>query len=126
MDYVPVQLGYWNCQDSAPSAVIARSGEGADVNFTAVTETTKETSLYGGQSHCPTCRCFKSSLMDLSKFAVDPTFPRFGLCYRANCYKSDYLQVCEQGYLRSAVCCKANSHLLCVCVSTRVGVCLSV
>ena len=38
MDFAPVQLGYWNCQDSAPAAVVARSGEGATVNFTAVSE----------------------------------------------------------------------------------------
>jgi hypothetical protein len=96
MDYAPVQLGYWNCQDSAPSSAAhlasESSGSGA-INYTRIVEQSKESRLYGGQSHCPNCRCFISSLMDVSKFALNPTFPRYGLCYRANCYKADYLQI---------------------------------
>lgn len=96
MDFAPVQLGYWNCQDAAPSAAslnaLAESA-GAPINYTRIVEQSKETKLFGGQSHCPNCRCFTSSLMDLSKFSLNPKFPRYGLCYRANCYKADYLQV---------------------------------
>ena len=39
------------------------------------------------------CRCFISSLLSITSFNFNPTFPTLGLCYRMNCYKPDYLQV---------------------------------
>lgn len=49
------------------------------------------------------CRCFVSSLMDISKFSVNPSFPRFGLCYRANCYRPNYLQFAIRSQFTNAV-----------------------
>ena len=96
MDAVPVMLGYWNCQDDAPSpATLLAQRSMVPTNYTQVMPTTKEAGLFGGQSHCPDCRCFTSSLQELSRLAFNPAFPKYGMCYRANCYKADYLQVTD-------------------------------
>ena len=31
--------------------------------------------------------------MEVTLGGFNPTFPTYGLCYRSNCYRSDYLQV---------------------------------
>jgi len=48
--------------------------------------------LFGGQEQCKDCRCFTSSLLEFSK-GVNPLQTRYGLCYRSNCYREDYLQI---------------------------------
>jgi len=99
MDYVPVRIGYWNCQNAAPSsnASTAVANEGSDVDLGSLTQGTEEKMrLFGGQAYCKNCRCFVSSLMEFSSGKVDPSFPRFGLCYRSNCFRKDYLQFAIQ------------------------------
>jgi pentapeptide MXKDX repeat protein len=95
MDYVPVRVGYWNCQDTGPTTTsLTRDGEGGDIdNATTLVSSAMDSKLFGGQSHCPSCRCLVSSLMDVTKLNINPSFPRYGLCYRTNCFRSDYLQV---------------------------------
>ena len=87
MDYAPVQLGYWNCQDSSLGVNTSRSsgdgGENATVSLDANVVT--EMALFGGQSHCPNCRCFLSSLKEVTSATFNPLFPNFGLCYRYGC-----------------------------------------
>ncbi len=97
MDFAPVPVGYWNCMYATPSdnsttssaseygalkSIVESFGKAADMNE------------FGGQARSPQSRCFVSSLMELTRVAtLNPTFPKYGLCYRANCYKKDYLQV---------------------------------
>ena len=95
MDHVPTFLSYWNCQDL--DAVVAsnttRLVEGGSEDLAEVEQQAQvEMHLFGGQSRCSECRCFVSSLVELSSGTFNPTFPSFGLCYRFNCYKQDYLQ----------------------------------
>ena len=98
MDYVPVRLGYWNCADTQGQASNAsrNSEEGVDSSLTGSlfgSDTQEEMDLFGGQAHCPECRCFRSSLIEVSSGTFDPRFPAYGLCYRSNCYREDYLQI---------------------------------
>ncbi len=112
MDFVPVRNAYWNCQDSEPSPtrVVAEGSDGGGVgvggtsaNVTVLQERATESKLFGGQSHCPNCRCFISSLLDLTKLSLDPAFPRYGLCYRSNCYTANYLQVAVRSQLTNRI-----------------------
>ena len=93
MDMAPVRTGYWNCQDQDPITITAVTEAGVVANYTAISAQSSSSNLFGGQSHCPTCRCFKSSLMDLTQLTVNTNFPQYGLCYRANCFRPDYLQI---------------------------------
>jgi len=98
LDYAPVRLGYWNCQDLRGQAGNASRGgeEGVDSSLTSGlfgSSVEDEQKLFGGQANCPECRCFRSSLIELSSGVFDPRFPAYGLCYRSNCYRPDYLQV---------------------------------
>lgn len=96
MDFVPVRIGYWNCQDSqAGNGSSLLANEAGSSGFSLADQlkgAADNMKLFGGQAQCPSCRCFVSSLMDFSSGKVNPNFPRFGLCYRANCYQEDYLQ----------------------------------
>jgi hypothetical protein len=83
MDYAPTAVGYWNCQLSA-TAVNASRASGYEGNATVrVDDTvTAEMLRFGGQSHCPSCRCFVSSLKEVMSASLNPMFPKFGLCYQ--------------------------------------------
>ena len=98
MDYAPVRLGYWNCQDLRGQAGNSSRGaeEGVDSSLTGGlfgSSVEEEQSLFGGQANCPECRCFTSSLIEITSGTFDPRFPAYGLCYRSNCYRPDYLQI---------------------------------
>jgi len=97
MDYAPVQVGYWNCQYPRPSdnATTGTATEyGGVAQAAAYFGLTADLSSFGGQARCASCRCMTSSLMELTKVgALNPSFPQYGLCYRTNCYRPDYLQV---------------------------------
>mmetsp|Transcript_24598 Transcript_24598/g.85538 ORF Transcript_24598/g.85538 Transcript_24598/m.85538 type:complete len:1188 (-) Transcript_24598:195-3758(-) len=96
MDFVPVSIGYWNCQDSKAgngSSLLERQSGGSGFSLaTTLSGASDNMKLFGGQAYCPDCRCFVSSLMDFTSGKINPNFPRFGLCYRSNCYRDDYLQ----------------------------------
>lgn len=95
MDFAPVRIGYWSCQDAKPSgnASTQLEREAGTLDMSSLTQGAEENmQLFGGQAYCPSCRCFVSSLMEFSSGNVNPDFPRFGLCYRSNCYKANYLQ----------------------------------
>ena len=99
MDYAPIRFGYWDCQNVELSplfnANVTRNndGQGGGSSLTQrIQEATGFMSMFGGQSHCKNCRCFQSSLVELTRAKVDPKFPRFGLCYRSNCYTANHLQ----------------------------------
>jgi hypothetical protein len=85
MDYVPVQVGYWSCRDSSGTANSANSTLGGEsVNLHSISSlfgSASDMSLFGGQAHCENCRCFRSSLLELTK-SINPSFPIYGLCYR--------------------------------------------
>eukprot|EP01138_Halocafeteria_seosinensis_P001181 gb/GECG01001208.1/.p1 GENE.gb/GECG01001208.1/~~gb/GECG01001208.1/.p1 ORF type:complete len:1178 (+),score=114.14 gb/GECG01001208.1/:1-3534(+) len=102
MDHVPIRVRFWNCRDQkAATNGSSRDGEeggGLDISdFTG--GILADMDRFGGQEHCKTCRCFLSSLRELTSFAFDPRFPQFGLCYRANCFRKDYLQVAVRNQL---------------------------
>lgn len=105
MDYVPVQIGYWSCLDSkAAENVTGRVNEesgGFDFN-NLIGGAEDDMKLFGGQARCPECRCFVSSLMEIVE-GVNPLFPRYGLCYRSNCYQPDYLQIAIKNQLGDTV-----------------------
>ena len=103
MDYVPVYMGYWACQDSNPISNASSSSESGSFSldsFASVFGQPSDMNLFGGQARCTDCRCFSSSLMELTR-GITPTFPIYGLCYRFNCYRSDYLQIAVRGNLGS-------------------------
>lgn len=100
MDYVPVRVGYWSCLASSPavnasSRAATESGGGAEVSDATQAAASSRTD-FGGQSYCRDCRCFTSSLFELTK-GVPPTGGPYGLCYAHNCYRSDYLQIAVKG-----------------------------
>lgn len=70
--------------------------EGQDVDYgEAFAALEQNIPAFGGQVHSSKSRCFASSLILPSEFAnINPEWPAYGLCYVANCYKKDYLQVC--------------------------------
>ena len=45
-----------------------------------------------GQCHCSTCRCMKSSLIDVTSASVMQP-QASGRCYKTNCVNANYLQV---------------------------------
>ena len=47
----------------------------------------------GGQARCKNCRCFESSLVEMSSSIPTGAMTKYGLCYRFNCYRPDYLQI---------------------------------
>ena len=55
----------------------------------------------GGQANCPECRCLRSTLVELTR--LGSSSPSFGLCYRTNCYRENYLQVGVKGALSGDV-----------------------
>ena len=97
MDYIPVPVGYWNCmfpQQGSMSNVTGSGDSGFSLSSIAGSfGKASDMSKFGGQARCPTCRCMNSSLMEMSSGNLNPTFPRYGLCYRTNCARPDYLQV---------------------------------
>lgn len=91
-----IQVRFWNCRDqkAATNGSARDEGEGGGLSLgDLVGGILPDMDKFGGQQHCANCRCFVSSLRELTSFAFDPRFPRFGLCYRANCFREDYLQV---------------------------------
>lgn len=103
MDYMPVPVGYWNCMFAVATVNKTAGGESTNVDMESLsnsfTAAANDMTQFGGQFRCPSCRCFKSSLSALSGFNVNPAFPSYGLCYRSNCARYDYLQVGLKGQL---------------------------
>lgn len=100
LDWLPIQTGWSNCAFSAPASNVTQSSSYVSTLSSLASQFTSgsaDMTKMGGQSHCPTCRCMKSSLMEMSRLAVDLKFPRYGLCYRTNCARSDYLQIAVLG-----------------------------
>ncbi|KAA0172575.1 hypothetical protein FNF27_05929 [Cafeteria roenbergensis] len=100
MDFVPVRVGYWSCLSSWPSVndsgrSVADPGSDTEVSQ-EVKEAASAATDFGGQSYCRECRCFASSLYEVTK-GVPPLGGPHGLCYAHNCYRSDYLQVAVKG-----------------------------
>ena len=95
-DYVPVSVGYWDCSytqnNSANSKSSSTASDTSQSALTSLYSSLADTTTVGGQSRCPSCRCFISSLQELNR-GVNPEFPSYGLCYRKNCYRKDYLQI---------------------------------
>ena len=102
MDYMPVPVGYWNCMFAEPK-VNTTPTEAGTTSLASLSSTfaaaASDMSQFGGQFRCPSCRCFKSSLVALSGFSVNPSFPSYGLCYRSNCARYDYLQIGIKGQI---------------------------
>ena len=97
IDYVPVRVSYANCADISTQVTAGNrsSEEGASID-SALFGDESEFEAFGGQDRCPECRCFRSSLIEITK-GLNPRFPQYGLCYRSNCYRKDYLQVGIRG-----------------------------
>lgn len=96
MDFVPARVSYWNCQLPKTSGSGNSSASvGADVDSSLFGSVT-DMSSFAGQDQCATCRCMSSSLVQLTS-GVNPTFPKYGLCYRTNCFREDYLQIAVRG-----------------------------
>ena len=126
-EYAPVMVGYWNCLDekppsdvadllAAPEAVMPVNGSELNADDLAqAAEDAQDTEdkinivdLFNaageelgqvkGQSYGSSARCFKSSLVPLADIVnLDLTFTKNGLCYVANCYSKEYLQVGIRG-----------------------------
>lgn len=98
-DYVPVPVGFWNCMYPSASANGTGGGESGNLlnKVSSLFGSAADMSSFGGQSRCPQCRCMKSSLMELDKGNIQTQYPSYGLCYRTNCYRPDYLQVAIMG-----------------------------
>jgi hypothetical protein len=122
-DFAPVFVGYWNCLDEQPPSDLSNlfaAPEGVsvvdvtDLNATELQISAEEDEenadkigfddlfsaagdelgQIGGQSYGSTARCFESSLVPLVQiYSIDLTFTKNGLCYVANCYSKEYLQV---------------------------------
>jgi hypothetical protein len=68
--------------------------------LSSLLDTADDMTKFGGQARCPECRCLISSLVEASRpLFLNPRFPRYGLCYRTNCYTPDYLQVAVIGQI---------------------------
>ena len=78
LDYVPVANAMWSCQhdwDAAPTNL-------SSPFYTSTLKAIRSRRNVGGQSSCPSCRCFQSSLQEMaagSLFASSPVAPS---CYR--------------------------------------------
>jgi hypothetical protein len=97
MDYAVVPVGFWSCMESAgagnSTGRVSQESDGFDLGQLVGTAAS-DMSVFGGQTRCTTCRCFVSSLVGFSRLAFfNPLFPKYGLCYVANCAKEDLLQV---------------------------------
>jgi hypothetical protein len=102
MDYLPVPVGYWNCMFPQQSSNSTASGTGFSLSsVSSFFGRSSDMAQFGGQARCPTCRCLNSSLIEMSSGNLNPMFPRYGLCYRTNCARLDYLQVGIRGQLDS-------------------------
>jgi len=93
MDFVPFRAGYWNCQEKQMKADndMGEGRTGFGLNRLAG-DTEANMKLFGGQAHCPECRCFISSLSEYTRISTDDWLPKYGLCYPSNCYREDRLQ----------------------------------
>jgi len=112
MDYAPVYVGYWNCMYAKPKdngTAIGGGDTGSKLKeFASSFGSAIDMETFGGQARCPECRCLTSSLMELTK-GYNPQQPEYGLCYRMNCYRPDYLQVA----VRSAISTDASFWYSC-------------
>ena len=80
MDYAPVRMGYWNCQDVKPSTTngagaSSDSNESFPVLEKAMDAMVIDMQSFGGQTQCANCRCFESSLMEAYQ-GFNPMFPK--------------------------------------------------
>ena len=81
----------------------ASSREGSNAgSFSSLFGNKADMDNFGGQGRGPDSRCFTSSLLEMSKGSLNPKFPSYGLCYRSNCYRPNYLQVAIRGQLDKA------------------------
>ena len=101
MDFAAVPAGYWNCQDQQPASTSSNFVEGgaAGFNFGDLVSTNLKAMLkFGGQTRCPNCRCFKSSLRELNLgLDFEKIDDKLGLCYRMNCATPNDLQIGIKG-----------------------------
>lgn len=98
MEYVPVQVGYWNCLDTKPLTTASKGVAGnVSIDFSAAFNAlSTDLEQFGGQQYGLESRCFESTLREFgSIFTL--TLQAYGLCYVANCYREDYLQVGVRG-----------------------------
>ena len=103
MDFQTIPVGFWSCMYPSMKSNASSAGGGDSATLvsrlTNLFATPADMAAFGGQSRCPNCRCMQSSLIELSKGGVQTSFPEYGLCYRTNCYRTDYLQVAVMGSL---------------------------
>ena len=101
MDYVPVPVGYWSCiyADASTGANASQAGDTASAvaQATGYFKSQLASITVGGQARCPTCRCLQTRLSAPATYAATLQLPDIGGCYRANCYRPDYLQVAILG-----------------------------
>jgi hypothetical protein len=101
MDFAAVPAGYWNCQDQQPASSSSNFAEGGNAGFNMgdiVSTNMKAILKYGGQTRCPSCRCFASSLREFNLgIDVSSLQNSLGLCYRANCPTPNHLQIGIKG-----------------------------
>ena len=104
MDFAAVPAGYWNCQDQQPASSSSNFAEGGNAGFNMgdiVASAQKAMLKFGGQTRCPNCRCFASSLREFN-LGVDVStsgLKSLGLCYRSNCATPNDLQIGIKGSL---------------------------
>ena len=113
MDFAPVRAELWDCRDpiddvrtvanASSRASVSASGSDQGTVLELAAEAGGEISSFGGQSRCPECRCFESSLRELTQPASGSGVTTYGSCFRANCYRRDYLQVGVRGQVDSSI-----------------------
>lgn len=99
MDYAPVKMGSWHCTDPDVRESEATRGTSSEQRTGVHVEADPDALValrHNGQTKCPTCRCFTSSLtLDVWGYGDNYTKgdPHLGLCYRFNCASLDLLQI---------------------------------
>ena len=97
MDYIPLRIGYWNCQDMKPAKTDTTIKEGGMlVKLGNLFEDSSGVIGKGGQILGKESRCFISSLKHFVE-GFDTKFTQHGLCYRANCATFQDLQFGLEG-----------------------------
>ena len=88
-------------QGRSSNASIYESNNGT-VDITGIFDfISNELNLFGGQSHCKNCRCFRSSLVEIGSIKYNPLLPSMGACYVSNCASPTLLQFGIRGLLCS-------------------------
>jgi len=95
---VPVRVGYWSCLDKKPLTASSQGVAGnQSVDFSGLFNSlSADLENFGGQQYGTEARCFESTLREFGS-VLSLTFDTYGLCYAANCYTADYLQIGIRG-----------------------------